>query len=344
MRGTVLNQGGSARTFASQTNSWTVPAGQRPIRLDAFVRRCLPHLSVREIRKAIEAGNFWLNRRPGRKGERLFGGEVLIFQGPPQLLASSPLPEWDLEVSILYEDESILVVDKPAGMATHGFSGKGSHTLANFLVAHWPFLAGVGKSRWEPGLVHRLDQETSGVVLIAKEQEAFENLRSQFRRRSVQKGYWALAWGRTEREGVIAYPLIHDPRDRRKMKAILEEGSGRSRAKRWQAVTRFRTLGQAKGVSLLKIEMESGVTHQIRAHLAAIGHPIVGDAHYGEERPNPFDLGRHFLHAFYLGFRHPKDNREVAFESALPQELREILDRLGISNPDPNPSVRPQSS
>lgn len=322
MRGTQLDQEPLLR--------WIVPVDQGPTRLDAFVRRCVPHLSLREVRKAIDAGEFRLGDKPGKKGERLSGGEIVTFRGSPALLAPGPLPGWDLNVLILYEDESILVVDKPAGMATHGFSGEASQTLANFLAAKRPSITGVGKSRWEPGLVHRLDRDTSGIVLIAKKQEAFEDLRGQFRRRLVQKRYWALVWGKTKREGVVAYPLVHDRRDRRKMKALVEERVGGAEPRQWQAVTRFRRSGYSQGFSLVTVEMETGVTHQIRAHLAAIGHPIFGDWLYGGDRPQLSGLERQFLHACYLGFRHPESGQQVAFESPLPQELREVLNRLGI--------------
>lgn len=311
-------------------SSWTVPAGQRAIRLDTFARRCLPHLSLKEVKKAIEERAFWVNDRPGRKGDRLFGGEVLTLRGSQHLLAPGPLPALDLKVPILFEDRSVLVLDKPAGVATHGFSGRETKTLANFLVAFRPSLSAVGKSRWEPGLVHRLDRGTSGIVLVAKDQGSFENLRSQFRRGSIKKKYWALVWGRTKEEEVIVSPLIHDPGDRRKMRTVTEERGKRNQARKWPALTRFRLLSHSQGFSLLEVEMETGVTHQIRVHLEAIGHSLVGDPLYGEDRPDPFALGRQFLHAFYLRFRHPGSGEDVAIESPLPGELRQVLDALGI--------------
>lgn len=314
-------------------HSWTVRAGQGSIRLDAFVRRCVPHLSMREIRRAIDAGEFCVDDRSARKGARLFGGQVITFNGSLHLLAAGPLPRSECKVQVLYEDDQILVVDKPAGMATHGFSGKATDTLANFLVAHRPAVARVGTSRWEPGLVHRLDRDTSGIVLIAKEQPAFENLRNQFRRRLVRKGYLALVWGKTDRTGVIAYPLAHDRRDRRKMTALMAETRGRSKARRWPAVTRFRTVGRSKELSLVAVEMETGVTHQIRAHLSAIGHPVAGDPLYGGDRPGSLGLGRQFLHACYLGCRHPGSGKQIELECPLPAELKEVLDRLGIRVP-----------
>ena len=311
-------------------NSWVVPSSERAIRLDAFVRRCLPHLSLREAQRAIDEKAFWVNDRLGKKGDKLYGGDSLSFRGPQQLLALSPSPGWNLHVAVLYEDESLLVVDKPAGMATHGFSGREKRSLANFLAAARPALGGVGKSRWEPGLVHRLDRDTSGLVLVAKDQRSFENLRSQFRRGLIEKKYWALVWGKVRREETLAYPLIHDPRDRRKMKTVKRGGKKGLHEKRWQALTRLRPVASAGGWSLLEVEIETGVTHQIRAHLEASGHPLVGDPLYGADRSDPFAVGRQFLHAFYLGFRHPMSDQEITVQSPLPEELREVVDHLGM--------------
>lgn len=314
----------------SPIKSWTVPAGERAIRLATFVRRCLPHLSLREARRAIEADAFRVNDRVGRKDDWLCAGDLLTLRGFDYLLAQTPLPVGDLEVPILYEDEFILALDKPAGMPTHGFSGREKTSLANFVAAVRPSLCGVGRSRWEPGLVHRLDRDTSGVVLAAKEQGAYENLRTQFRRGLVKKKYWALVWGRTKKEGLVVYPLAHDPRDRRKMRVLAPAPKRTDQTKKWEALTRFRTVGQGRGFSLLEVEMATGVTHQIRVHLQAIGHPLVGDILYGSNQADPFRLGRHFLHAFYLKFCHPGGGRELLVRSPLPEELGRVLKRLGI--------------
>jgi len=319
--------------FASVTRAWTVPPGQDGIRLDDFVRRCLPHLSLRETRRAIEAGAFRVDQRLGKKGDRLCGGCVLALRGFPDLLAESPVPTRDLKVSILYEDDCLLALDKPAGVATHGFSGRETRALANYLAAIRPALVGVGGNRWEAGFVHRLDRDTSGIVLAAKDQEAFDHLRSQFRRGRVRKKYWALVWGKAGSEGVIDDPLIHDPQDRRKMKLSGREGGRKRAAKRWKARTRFQTVAYSRGFSLLRVELETGVTHQIRVHLAALGHPLVGDPLYARERPLPPALGRQFLHAFSLEFRHPRTGQQLIVESPLAAELREVLRGLRLPCP-----------
>ena len=229
---------------------------------------------------------------------------------------------------IVYEDDGVLVVDKPAGMATHGFSARDQDTLANFLAAERPDLLMISTSRWEPGLIHRLDRETSGLVLVAKTQAAFDDLRRQFRRRQVRKKYWALVWGIPEPEGTVAYPIAHDSRDKRRMRAISDISPRSKKQKSWPALTRFRKLWDVDELSLLEIEMETGVTHQIRVHLAAIGHSIVGDFLYGEESRESFGLKRHFLHAHGLEFFHPRDHRVVNAESELPLELEAVVRHL----------------
>ncbi|MGH7794132.1 MAG: RluA family pseudouridine synthase [Candidatus Binatia bacterium] len=310
------------------TKTWTLPAERREIRLDAFVRQCLPHLSRREIENAIRAKLFFVGDKASKKGDRLGSGDELVFHGPASWLTANPLPESALEVPIVYEDASILLVNKPAGMPTHGFSARDSGTLANFLLARRPALVNIGTSRWEPGLVHRIDRETSGLVLVAKTETAFADLKSQFRRRRVKKIYWALVWGITRGEGVIELPLAHDSGGRARMRAVTRRAHARGRT--WNALTRYRKLGQSRGLSLLEIDMETGVTHQIRAHLAAIGHPIVADAVYGAGRSENLGLKRHFLHARSLAIFHPDGDGLLTVEADLPKELGEILSRLKI--------------
>lgn len=310
--------------------SWTVPAGEAAVRLDVFARRCLPHLSAREAHKAIGEGAFWIDDRRGKKGDRLAGGDLLRFRGARHWLAPAPLPRADLAVIVRYEDESVLALDKPAGMPTHGFSGRETQSLANFLAAARPALRNVGRSRWEPGLVNRLDRGTSGLVLAAKDQDAFEDLRAQSRRGLIKKKYWALVWGKTEDKGVIDVPLAHDSRDRKKMAPLSEAKRRERQPKSWSAATRFRRRAFFHGLSLLEVEIERGVTHQIRIHLQAAGHPLVGDPLYGGGRSDPFGLERQFLHAARLEFRHPKYGRNVVVKSPLPEDLKKVLERLKI--------------
>ena len=313
----------------NRPTTWIVPAEIRAIRLDAFVRRCLPHLSSREAQKAIEAGAFSVDGRLGRKGDSLSGGDEVVFRGDPHWLATAPPPEPDLGVVVRYEDEAVIVVDKPAGIATHGFSGREKRSLANFIAAARPDLCRVGRSPWEPGLINRLDRGTSGLVLAAKNEASFENLREQSETGAIKKTYWALVWGVADEAGTISVPLAHDRRQRGKMRPVTKQDEKR-RPRSWPASTRFRRRFSARGFSLLEIEIARGVTHQIRAHLQSAGHPIAGDPLYGGNQRDVFGLGRQFLHAQAIQFRHPGNGRRISVESPLPDDLKRVLAELGM--------------
>jgi 23S rRNA pseudouridine1911/1915/1917 synthase len=177
--------------------------------------------------------------------------------------------------------------------------------------------------------VQRLDIDTSGIVLIAKTASAFTHLRRQFQRREITKTYWALVWGLTDAEGKIEAPLTHDASDRRRMRAIPEVEKNENK-RIWPAVTEYRRIGCARELSLLEVSMKTGVTHQIRVHLAAVGHPIVADPLYGAPHADRLGLQRHFLHARRLAFRHPQDDRKVTFDAKLPKGLQDLLRRLGV--------------
>jgi 23S rRNA pseudouridine1911/1915/1917 synthase len=308
--------------------TWKLPERHEPIRLDAFVRQCLPHLSRRGVEDAIRDRLFSIGEKIGKKGERLAGGDELVFCGPESLLAAKPEPNAGIDVPIVYEDSAILIVNKPAGMPTHGFSGRDKVTLANFLLARHANLAQVGKSRWEPGLVHRLDSETSGLVVVAKTQPAFVALKSQFRRRQIKKIYWALVSGLPPAEGIIEFPLTHDKRDKRRMRIAARPARAQERT--WKALTRYRRIGRSREVTLLEIDMETGVTHQIRVHLAAIGHPIIGDTLYGDRKTKNLGLQRQFLHARSLTLPHPSGAELLTVEAELPEDLAELLTRLEL--------------
>ena len=309
---------------------WLSPEGAPALRLDRFVRQCLPHLSRQEIHRAIAENIFRLNGRIARKGDRVNAGDRLSFVGPLELLADAPPPAPQLAIPIIYEDDSIIAVDKPAGVATHGFSGRDGATLANFLAAHRPEVLHIGKSRWEPGLVHRLDRETSGVVEVAKTQAAFKSLREQFRRREVKKIYLALVWGQPLDHGTIDLALAHDHGDKRRM-VVTRQAERNADRRFWRAITHYRIVGSARGTSLLEIEMETGVTHQIRVHLSSRGYPIVGDALYGADYPEAFGLARHFLHACSLTLRHPATGKLISIDAELAVELREVLQRIEMT-------------
>ncbi len=311
------------------TASWQVQEVEKPIRADLFARRCLPHLSRREIERAIRDRLFSVNGKPVKKGDRLSAGDRLDFCGADDWLAIRPVPNQELDVPIIYEDAALLIVDKPAGLAVHGFSARTNDTLANFIAMHRPALLDVGKSRWEPGIVHRLDRDTSGLVVIAKTPAVFDHLRRQFHDKKVEKTYLALVWGENLGDEVIDFPLAHDPSDKKRMRAVTK-ALHEKRSKIWPATTRYRTLCAAANLSLLAVEMATGVTHQIRVHLATLGHPVVGDRLYGDPRAETFALERHFLHAWKLRFTHPTEGQKISFEVSPPEALRDVLTRLGM--------------
>jgi len=229
---------------------------------------------------------------------------------PPQPLDVEPEA---IPLRIVYEDEDLLVVDKPAGLTVHPAPGHARHTLVNALLAHCGDLSGVG-GVLRPGIVHRLDKDTSGLLLVAKNDRAHAGLSRQLKERTVEKGYLALVRGRIEQpEGVIEGAIGRDPRNRKRM-AIVEGGR--------PARTAYRVREYLDGMTLVEVAPSTGRTHQIRVHFAAAGHPIVGDALYG--KPSSL-VGRQFLHAYRLAFRHPADGRAVAFESPLPADLEEAL-------------------
>ena len=308
---------------------WKISGAQAGMRMEAFVRLCLPHLSRRQAIKAVEENAFVVNARSAKKGYRLRENDVVMLHGSVDWLTQRPPPYQDLQPAILYEDADVLAVNKPAGLPTHGFSGRDKETLANLLISARPELSTIGKSRWEPGLVNRLDIETSGIVLLAKTQQAFEDLRKQFLDRQISKNYLGLVWGDPAANGTISFPLMHDSRTKGRMQAITGKVRS-SRVKSWSAQTRFHKLASSGVMSLLEIEMETGVTHQIRVHMAAVGHPIVADGLYGSADSDNLGLRRHFLHAYRLRFLHPANSASIEITAPLPSDLMEVLNRLKI--------------
>ena len=288
-------------------------------RLDVFVARHCPGLSRSQAQRLIREGKVTLNGLPARQSSLVIehGDRVEARVPPSQPVEAEPQA---LPLNIVYEDADIIVVDKPAGMAVHPGAGRARDTLVNALLAHSPGLSGIG-GRLRPGIVHRLDKDTSGLLLVAKNDLVHEALSRQLKERQVEKVYLALVKGNVEpSEGVIEGAIGRDPRNRKRM-AIVAGGR--------EAVTRYRTRETVEGCTLLEVMPSTGRTHQIRVHLAAIGHPVVGDAVYG--RPSPL-VGRQFLHAYRLGFRHPADGRRVRFESPLPDDLEQAL-RLARAAP-----------
>ena len=258
----------------------------------------------------------------------------------PDLVDPAPRPE-ALPLPILYQDEDLIVVDKPAGMVVHPAAGHTSGTLVNALLHHVDDLSGIGGEK-RPGIVHRLDRGTSGLMVVAKHDTAHEELSRQFHDREVQKEYYALVWGEVQAGRRIDAPIGRDPANRKKMSARIPvprrhsrtEEPARARRSR-EAVTRILRTEKLRVLTLVQVAIHTGRTHQIRVHLSAIGHPIVGDALYGGvHRRVPGDLraithlDRPFLHAARLVFKHPRDGRPMEFASELPEDLQRVLDEL----------------
>ncbi|MGH8636070.1 MAG: RluA family pseudouridine synthase [Burkholderiales bacterium] len=297
------------------------------LRLDSFLASVVAGQSRSQMQRLIKDGRVSLNppaSAPLRASTVVKAGERYVVDFP-ELRPALPQPE-ALPLRIVFEDPDVVVLDKPAGMVVHPAAGHDSGTLVNALLHHVKDLSGVGGEA-RPGIVHRLDRGTSGLMVVAKHDKAHQELARQFHDREVEKEYTALVWGLVHAGRRIDAAIGRDPGDRQKM-------STRARRAR-SAVTRVTFARHFHGVSLIKVAIATGRTHQIRVHLSAIGHPIVGDVTYGgvhrhvagHLRP-VLRLERPFLHASRLCFTHPADNRRVEFDSPLPPELESVVDQI----------------
>ncbi len=284
------------------------------VRLDKYVGERCPELSRTYAQKLIGGGYITVNDRVAKAGVKLNIGDKVNIIIPPTPL--SPLSPEDIPLNIIYEDDDLLVIDKPAGLAIHPAPGHPSHTLVNAILSYLPSLPDTGDSL-RPGIVHRLDKDTSGLMLVAKSSMAQVNLINQFKARSVVKAYLALVKGHlTPENGIIEAPIGRDPRNRKRM-AVVAEGR--------EARTEYYVIKYIGDYTLLEVRPETGRTHQIRVHLSAIGYPVVGDKVYGVKSAY---LSRQFLHACRLGFKLPSTGEYVEFNSELPPELVEALKNI----------------
>ncbi len=293
------------------------------LRLDQFVARRLPDLSRAQVQRLIRDG---LVSVPGRTPKPALPVEpgLRVEVQVPAAAPADPQPE-ALPLSILHDDEDLVVVNKPAGMVVHPAAGHASGTLVNALLHHVRGLSGVG-GRERPGVVHRLDRGTSGLMVVAKHDQSHRALARQFQERSVDKEYIALVWGRLKAGLAIETPVGRDRRDRKKM-------SSRSARPRPAAST-IVDAEPLDGVTLVRVRIETGRTHQMRVHLSESGHPVVGDELYGGIRKAPTRLAavagldRPFLHAARLGFAHPRTGERLDFEAPLPDDLAGVVSAL----------------
>lgn len=285
----------------------------------------LPELSRSRVQALLEAGRVLVDGRPGRAALRLKGGESLEVSVPPPEPA---IPEAeDLPLTVLHEDRDLLVLDKPAGLVVHPAAGHARGTLVNALLHHVSGLSGVG-GVLRPGIVHRLDKETSGCLVVAKNDAALQGLQRAFQARTVEKTYLALVHGHPPATGRLETLHARHPRDRKRFTGRTTTGK--------PAVTTWRTRAVLDGATLLEIGLETGRTHQIRVHLSELGHPLLGDTLYGGTRRGDArvkavqsQLGRQALHAWRLVFPHPRTGRPVAAEAPLPADLTGAIHALG---------------
>ena len=300
----------AAAQFTSR--EFTVEAGGH--RLDYFLAVSSTELTRSQLRRLIENGSVLLNGRPAKPSQKVKRGDrVSVSVPPPRRLDLAP--QW-MPLEVVYQDVDLVVINKPAGLSVHPGPGHPDRTLVNGLLALCPDIQGIGDGL-RPGIVHRLDKDTSGLMVVAKNHQAHQSLSAQLKDRLVVKGYLALATGKpTRQNGEIDVPIARDPRHRKRMAVVL--GGRESR-------TSYRVIENIAGFSLLELYLKTGRTHQVRVHLAHLGHPLLGDGLYGRSSPL---LPRHFLHAHHLGFKHPATSKDMEFHSSLPKDLAAVVDLL----------------
>ena len=311
------------------THTITVPDDSDGLRLDRFLVSLIPEQSRSQIQRLIKEGHVRVGGREAKANQPVKSGQEIFVDAPAPV---DPVPQPEaLPLPILYQDHDLIVIDKPAGMVVHPAAGHASGTLVNALLHHVDDLSGIGGEK-RPGIVHRLDRGTSGLMVVAKHDSAHEELARQFAAREVEKEYIGLVWGEVMAGRRIDAAIGRDPANRKKMSSTTSKRMRRSR----EAVTRIvRAEHFGRMLTLANVAIHTGRTHQIRVHLSAIGHPIVGDVLYGGlHRRVPGDLravthlDRPFLHAARLVFTHPEDERRMEFTSELPADLQRVLDEL----------------
>jgi 23S rRNA pseudouridine1911/1915/1917 synthase len=305
----------------------TAASGDAGRRLDLFLAERVPELSRTRIQELIREGHVRVDGRIAKVSHRIAAGETSEIDVLPRP-ALEALPE-DLPLDLLHVDDDFVIVNKPAGMVVHAGAGHSRGTLVNALLHRLGNLSGAGGAL-RPGIVHRLDRETSGAMVVARNDQAHEHISEQFRSRNVRKIYLALVHGKISRDsGSITLPISRDPRRRTRMTARVTKGR--------HARTDWRVIARLDRCTLVEAVLHTGRTHQIRAHFSAIGHPVVGDTLYGAprsvragKRDLPL-LDRNFLHAARIGFSHPSSGAWVEVRAPLPKDLRVYFDQLGAS-------------
>ena len=313
-----------------------VDKGQSPMRIDKFVSDKLANATRNKVQQALDTGNILVNGLQKKSNYKIKPNDVIqvLLESPPK--DNEVYPE-DIPLDILYEDECLLVVNKPAGMVVHPAHGNWTGTLANALVHHFQDLPEMKGNEGRPGLVHRIDKDTSGLLVIAKEEGAMTKLAAQFFHHTIERTYLALVWGEPEADrGTIVGNVGRSHKDRKVMDVYPEGNEGKHAVTHWEVEERLRY------VSLIRCNLETGRTHQIRAHMKYAGHPLFNDAVYGGDKirkgtqfakykafiHNCFEvLPRQALHAKSLGFVHPVSGESLYFETPLPEDMQTVLDK-----------------
>jgi len=313
-----------------------VDANQSTMRIDKYLMDRLPNVSRNKVQDAIKSEYVLVNEKPIKSNYKVRPLDDITISLPEPPRDTEVVPE-DIPLDIVYEDEHLLVVNKPAGMVVHPAYNNWSGTLVNALAYHFQQLPTMEGNEGRPGLVHRIDKDTSGLLVIAKSEKAMTGLAKQFFDHSIDRVYQALVWGEpAEESGTINVHLGRSPKDRRITMAFPQGDVGR------HAITHYKVLKTLRYVSLIECRLETGRTHQIRAHMKYLGHPLFNDATYGGDKilkgtkfskyksfvDNCFKIiPRQALHARSLGFTHPISREKMYFESELPQDFREVLEK-----------------
>jgi len=309
--------------------SFTVNKSQCGQRLDIYLAQSEAALSRSQVKYAIEEGDVLVNGKAPKVSQKLKEGDVIILTKRPPVEATA-VPQ-DMPLDIVYEDDSVIVINKPAGMVVHPAPGNPEKTLVNALLYHCHDLSGIG-GVLRPGIVHRLDKDTSGLIVAAKSDEAHRQLSAQFEKHDVHKKYLALVWGDVKgSHGEIAAAVGRHPVNRKKMSTKSKHGRGALTL--WQVRERYGV------VTLLDVEIKTGRTHQIRVHLSDRGHPVVGDSVYGNTsrvkaiadpalKAGLKEFNRQALHAAQLSFIHPKNNERMVFTADMPQDMADLCAQL----------------
>lgn len=286
-------------------------------RLDVFLARKYPEMSRSHLQKLITAEEVLINGKSRKANYKLSEGELVSLSLPePEVINISPE---NIPLDILYEDSDIIVINKPRGMVVHPAAGVTTGTLVNALLAHCDDLSGInGVIR--PGIVHRLDKDTSGVMVAAKNDAAHINLSEQIKNKTAKRVYWAIVFGNIkESSGTINGDIGRNPNDRQKMAIVTANGK--------PATTKFKVLERFGQYTLIECRLLTGRTHQIRVHMTSIGHPLVGDPKYGRGK-SPFKIQGQALHSLNLTLVHPKTGEEMIFEAPLPEDMKKILSAM----------------